>query len=197
MCIHLSFSYRKATQALNFFASQNGGEIDILRALKLIFFADRFHVRKYGRPITGDDYFAMAKGPVPSATKDIAERSDYVGGPAAQYAERFFDIPDKGKIRSILPMDNDELSETDVEALRFAWKKFGDDKDIVATSHQYPEWRKHESVLASASRSRMDFMDFLDDPLSEFDPCHKLSDKERDCRREQLKELSDIEAMWN
>ena len=197
MCVHLPFSYRKATQALNYFSVQNGGQIDLLRALKLIFFADRYHVRKYGRPITGDDYFAMGKGPVPSATKDIAENSDYMGDEARLYSERYIAQPAKGKINSRAQVDTEELSATDLEALKFAWQHFGRTYDIVAVSHQYPEWKRHETALTSASRSRMDFMDFLDDPPQGIEPCHILNDSERACRREQLKDLSAIEALWN
>ncbi len=39
----LKFDYKKATQALNFFAIKCGGKIDKMKALKLIFFADRYH----------------------------------------------------------------------------------------------------------------------------------------------------------
>src|ERR1700683_762715 len=47
---------RKATQALNYFAclSASGApfaEINKMKALKLLFFADRYHLRKYGRPV--------------------------------------------------------------------------------------------------------------------------------------------------
>lgn len=64
------FAYKKAAQTLNYFAIKNGGEIDKLHALKLVFFADRYHLRKYGRPITNDQYWAMRFGPVASGVKD-------------------------------------------------------------------------------------------------------------------------------
>ncbi len=63
-----SFSHRKATQALNFFAAKAGGKINKMKALKLVFFADRYHLRKYGRPVVGDEYLAMNYGPVASGT---------------------------------------------------------------------------------------------------------------------------------
>ena len=47
-----------------------------MKALKLVYIADRYHLRKYGRLITNDTYFAMNYGPVPSGTKDIAEASE-------------------------------------------------------------------------------------------------------------------------
>lgn len=37
---------------------------------KVLYQADRLHVARYGRPITGDRYVAMKHGPVPSATYD-------------------------------------------------------------------------------------------------------------------------------
>jgi hypothetical protein len=50
------FAYKKAAQTINYFAIQNGGEIDKLHALKRVYFDDRFHLRKYGRLITNDQY---------------------------------------------------------------------------------------------------------------------------------------------
>jgi hypothetical protein len=49
-----------------------------MKALKLIFLADRYHLCRYGRLITNDSYVAMKHGPVPSATRDIVESNDYL-----------------------------------------------------------------------------------------------------------------------
>ena len=38
---------------------------------KLLFFADRYHLRMYGSTITRDKYVAMEMGPVPSMTKTL------------------------------------------------------------------------------------------------------------------------------
>ena len=79
MCVHLNFDYQKATQSLTFFAEKEGGRIHKMKALKLVYLADRYHLRKYGRPITNDEYFAMPYGPVASGVKDIIEMSDFLG----------------------------------------------------------------------------------------------------------------------
>ncbi|UTP39807.1 Panacea domain-containing protein [Phenylobacterium sp. LH3H17] len=39
--------------------------------LKSMFFADRAHLNKYGRPITFDEYVAMPDGPVPSLAYNV------------------------------------------------------------------------------------------------------------------------------
>lgn len=78
-------THRKATQALNFMARQSGGRISRLKALKLLFFADRYHLRKYGRTVSGCTYYAMTHGPVASEAKSIAEDDDRLPSPARTY----------------------------------------------------------------------------------------------------------------
>jgi hypothetical protein len=55
----------KTVEALLFIVSRYG-EVGRFHALKTLYFADREHLRMYGRPITGDRYIAMDNGPVPS-----------------------------------------------------------------------------------------------------------------------------------
>src|SRR5450755_3821683 len=85
----LSIAHRKVAQALNYFARQDGGSINKLKALKLLFFADRYHLRKFGRPVSECAYFAMQHGPVASEAKHIAEECDQLPAPARAYARKF------------------------------------------------------------------------------------------------------------
>ena len=47
---------------------------DFHRVFKILYFADREHLSKYGRPITGDTYIKMSDGPVPTKLYDIFKR---------------------------------------------------------------------------------------------------------------------------
>jgi len=146
---NLPFDYRKAVQAINYFARANGGVITKLDVLKLIFFSDRYHLRKYGRPITNDQYWAMQFGPVASAVKEMAEL-DSLCGTERHYAERVFQkvIPEY-HLQSISPVDEDVFSDSDLEALAYVWTDFGSKRmNLVNITHQYPEWKKHEAALA-------------------------------------------------
>jgi len=197
MNIGFGFAYKKATQILNFFAIHNGGEIEKLHALKLVFFADRYHLRKYGRPITNDQYWAMKLGPVPGGTKDLFEL-DSASPLERHYSEDFFE---RGKnshsIRSIADVDQRVFSESDQEAVEFAWNTFGSKTGIVEKTHCYPEWQRHEAALSGgASRIPMDYMDFLETPESGANPCHTLSDEDQCDRREQLKEMATATVLW-
>lgn len=200
MCIHLHFDYQKATQALVFFIEKEGGRLNKMKALKLIYFADRYHLRKYGRPITNDEYFAMAYGPVASGVKDIAELSDFLGEQEKAYATQCVTLAAAPYIEARSPFDPNVFSKTDIEALEFAWKTFGQytEFELVELTHKYPEWKKHEQSLKIHSRITMRLEDFLDDPVEPgIDPCFPLSPEEKQDTLAELQELAHIEALWN
>lgn len=199
MCVHLPFKYKKAAQALNIFAIENGGVINKMKALKLVFFADRYHLRKYGRPITNDEYYAMPFGPVASGVKDIAEFSDFLGETEQEYAAQFIERPDQYTIRSKAACNEKVFSKSDLEALRYAWEKFGQVEEfaLVELTHQYPEWKRHESAIETTQRIKMFYEDFFEDPAPGVDKCFDLTPEEKADRLDHLKEISRIEAAWS
>src|ERR1700736_134394 len=197
-----SFSHRKATQALNFFAHRAGGSINKMKALKLVYFADRYHLRRYGRPVVGDEYVAMNYGPVASGTKDLAEMSDFLGEEEARYAKRFI-RPSESAITysSVADVEDKVLSESDREALEFAWSHFGrvERFTLAKLTHRYPEWKRHEPALRSkvVSRAPMNYRDFLEDPPAGVDPCYELDVKTREAVASGIDELAEFERRWH
>ncbi|MBQ9180774.1 SocA family protein [Candidatus Saccharibacteria bacterium] len=64
----------KVSQALGFLLSlDDNHKMDRVKLIKLLWAADRLHLRKYGRTISESDYYAMAHGPVCSLALDIAQ----------------------------------------------------------------------------------------------------------------------------
>jgi uncharacterized phage-associated protein len=199
MCTHLRFNLKKTTQAINFLAIKSHGQIDKIKAVKLIYFADRFHLRKYGRPITNDEYWAMEWGPVNSNTKDIADMNEeYLGVSEYTYASQYIEKPAKNVIKSIQEVNNKVFSQTDIEALNWAWETFGhlDGFTLADLSHEYPEWKKFKDIIESKtqSRVRMHYEDFFEDPGEEFEKCCVLSSEEKEDRIDTLIELDKISA---
>ena len=196
-----NFDHKKATQTLNFFASKAGGKINKLKALKLIFLADRYHLRKYGRLVTDDYYVAMKLGPIPSNIMDIAKINKYLNKTFKNYALKYIKAIDNGKqIESIKTADDSFFSDSDIEALNFAWNNFGhlDEWGISDFTHNYPEWERHENSIHSGSRVEDIILeDFFKDPdIDNINKCYELSDEERKLRREQLAELTYLETLW-
>lgn len=198
--IKFNFNYQKATQALNKFALKEGGEINKMKALKLIYFADRYHLRKYGRLITNDYYVAMENGPVASQTRDVADTTCYIGEIEKEYADTYVESKGRYYLKSKTAPDNDVFSDSDIEAIEFAWEKFGkyDKYQLRDLTHDYPEWDEHKEALRLKPRSRvpMDLNKFFDDPQTDVDKCFALSDEDREIRREYLQDMIQIESIW-
>ena len=196
----LTFSHRKATQTLNFFAGKAGGQINKLKALKLVFFADRYHLRQYGRPITNDEYHAMEYGPVPSGCKDLAEMSSFLDPNERSYAERFLKPSSQYDYASVAGVETPVFSESDLEALEFAWRHFGkfDKFRLAEITHAFPEWKRHAIALQSPDVSRipMSYRHFLANAPAAVDPAPALSPADQQLRDEEIEELQAIESLW-
>ena len=193
------FSHRKTTQVLNFFARQSGGEINKLKALKLVYFADRYHLRRYARPITGDEYLAMPFGPVASGAKDLAEMGDFLSDDERSYGAQFLAPVDRFSFRSTAEVEARALSESDRMALAWVWEKFGqmDSFKLADYTHQYPEWKRHEAALEGKRETRvpMCYRDFLEDPEPGLEVCHPLDDEQRRALAEGIQERFDAERI--
>lgn len=195
----LSIAHRKAAQALNFFARQDGGSINKLKALKLLFFADRFHLRKYGRPVSECAYFAMTHGPVASEAKHIAEGADKLSEPARAYTRKFVHKKGQYECAAVAEADPSVLSTSDREALDFAWRYFGrfSGFKLRDITHHYPEWKRHEHKLADTKRVPMDYADFFKEPDAGYIPCHTLTDEEREAALELFRQRQTFDKHWS
>jgi uncharacterized phage-associated protein len=192
---------RKSTQALNYFAHKAASgapmrRLNKMKALKLLFFADRYHLRKYGRPVSDCAYFAMKHGPVASEAKNVAEESTRLDNRSRSYAKRYVRKDDPYHFSSVGEVDDAILSKTDKEALDFAWQTFGHYSEfrLRDITHHYPEWKRHARALhAGHRRVKIDCSDFFADPDAGYNPCHELSARDRDLFRDRQA----FDARWS
>jgi len=171
--LNMLHNYDKITQVLNFFARKNSNSrIQKLKAIKLIWAADRYHMRKYGRLVSSDDYVAMKLGPVGSLTKRIAENDRIWLGEEILDETNKYVMPSKdGKmVISHDEVDERVFSNSDREALEFAWNTFGeyDGFTIADISHDYPEWLRYaESIRLGIQKcTDIELIDFFKDPTT-------------------------------
>lgn len=178
----LKADYKKVTQVINFFArSSRGNTINKMKALKLVWAADRFHLRKYGRPIIGDKYLAMEWGPVASKAKDIIEDTIVLVDEEKEYRAKYIKKVDSLNLKSLQEVDKDLFSQTDLESMEFAIKSFGkmNEFDLSELTHKYPEWKKFKESLVSGSINCGDisYHDFFKDPDNIKDDKFKMDEK--------------------
>ena len=193
-------SYKKATQALNFFAWKKDGKINKMKAIKLIYLADRLHLRKYGRPIVGDTYWAMKLGPVGSRVKRVAEL-DRMPEEAFSYAKKYIRPIDEKKhhIESVKSPDLDLFSKTDLECLETVYAAFGDKDqfELKDITHEYPEWKKHVKDLKTGKkRMPMNYDDFFAD-TEKNDPLFAQNKTDLNLAKESFDELREVSAFFS
>lgn len=123
--------------AVLYIIQQLGGEADMHKIFKILYFADQQHLGKYGRTITGDVYIAMNYGPVPSKTDDIfkAVRGDSFFSPGD--LKKLFHFKNHFKVVADQQPDLDYLSTSDLSCLNVAIAKCKDLNfaELTALSH--------------------------------------------------------------
>lgn len=125
MIANTLFDREKSMEAVLYIAQKIGGRKDMHKIFKTLYFADKVHLSRYGRSITGDSYIAMSYGPVPSRTDDIfkAVRGDSYFSNRAEELKGYFHFINKYVIEADKDADLDYLSDTDVECLDYAINK--------------------------------------------------------------------------
>ena len=130
--------------------------------MKMMFYADKFHIIKYGMPIIGDRYIKMPNGPVPSFVLDaIHKDGSKLTHEAFQIIEDALDFTKNGnKICTTAKREPkmEYFSDTDIECLDLAFE-FCKDKSFATLknlTHEEPSW-----VNARDNRE-MDYKLFVD-----------------------------------
>jgi uncharacterized phage-associated protein len=126
--IRFSFDHNKLTAVLTFFASHLD-DLDALKSAKLLYFADKRHLLRYGRPIIGDNYFGMDHGPVPERAYDqIKSALDHNHSVVAPHLAQYLIVdtsPQYPRFKAKCAPDMDMLSDSDVEVLEEILAEYG------------------------------------------------------------------------
>ncbi len=124
--ITFQFNAEKTAEAIIYLAQQMR-QPTFMAIAKLLYFADKTSLELYGRSITGDSYFAMQHGPVPSGAYDMmkAARDTDSFGFHVEYERHI--APDRDANRS-------RFSESDLQCLA----------QVIAAYGNYPVWQLRE-----------------------------------------------------
>lgn len=160
--IRFRFDPEKLVAALAFFASRGVPDLDVMKTLKLLYFADKTHLLRYGRPIIGDDYYGMEHGPVPSNAYDIIK--DAIANrnvPPQDLVERYIEVQAVGDLHQITakqPPNMDVFSDSDVEVLEETIRRYGQVKalELRRLAHEEPDVKHADAERAKTHRLRAD-----------------------------------------
>ena len=171
--IRFRFDPPKLVQALTFFAERGVRDLDKMKAAKLLFHADKYHLLKYGRPVIGDQYACMEYGPIPSASlnvmNDVVAADRHFPPVAKDLFDEYLTVETSifrryPVFRARKNADLDVFSESDIEALEHARKNYGAKSawELSEESHEEPAWRIANEHRAPSSSVIMDYRLFFE-----------------------------------
>lgn len=154
--------YEKAIEAMVWLANKNPG-IDIYHVSKVLYYAEKTHLNRYGRPILGATYIKMPYGQMPSEIRDIITHNTLMVEP--DYLECFSSAVEVNKEHyyELTPRreaDTNYFSGTDIECLeeslnKYKDKSFGELKRISHAENSYRE--------TSELQDKIDYLLMVDD----------------------------------
>jgi uncharacterized phage-associated protein len=131
-----SYNARKAAQEIAYLAMKTRPAcLPILKAVKLVYLADRESLERFGFPILDEPHVSMPHGPVNSTTYSHIngeEDLDACGWSAVLQARENHQV---APVQGLSVDDLDELSDADISCLDAVWERFGD-----MTKWQIREW---------------------------------------------------------
>ena len=115
-------------QMAAFFADSEGGEINVLKLMKLLYLADRESMRRHGHSISNDDMFSLPHGPILSKAYRLANQ-EAAAAEQQIWREWFADrIQGDRALTLCTSVSREKLnyfSELDIEILQAVWNQFG------------------------------------------------------------------------
>ncbi len=170
------FKLDKAIVAMQLLLQMYGGEVNLHKLFKTLYFAEQKHLVRYGRAIVGDRYIAMKAGPVPSNIYDLVklirgDNSYFTTSNSEIDLKSIFQIHSGHKIKQLSSyFDKSFLSESDIECLS---ESFGENKDLNFTklsekSHDLA-WKNADrnddispTLIASAGGAKEELLKYIE-----------------------------------
>ena len=156
-----AFHEGKAIEAMALIAKLLPG-VSPLYVSKILFYAEKWHLNRFGRPILADTYIAMPLGPVPSTVKNFIDHNWAWVAKPEQFDEAVRVEKKEGFYRLYSGKrapNTDLLSPSDVACLEEAVKFCSDKKpeELSALTHHEKAWRE------APANGAMDYELFIDD----------------------------------
>jgi uncharacterized phage-associated protein len=142
------FDEKRTAQAAAFLLNRAGGQLHVLKLMKLMYLSERESLRKYGDTITGDSFVSMQNGPVLSMMLNmlngfVKTTQDGWDRWISDRAEHLVELNTERRAANFEDT-LDALSESDVECLDAVWRQFGHMSrwKLVEYTHSdaCPEW---------------------------------------------------------
>jgi hypothetical protein len=180
--VEFVFDIDKTVAAAAFLAKKNDGSISTFFLMKMLYAAERDALSSWHRPITGDTFFAMKKGPILSRTYSLVNYE--IAGSNSDMIKWAKHFPKREGHTIQLKEDPDFefLSQLEVEALEKAFgfimgleKSSGVIADVL--HKMWPEWK--DPTQFGAKAVAMTLEDILSEVVEDESMVREIADEIR------------------
>jgi hypothetical protein len=122
--VNFRFDITKATEAACQFLKREGGSINIMKLVKLVYLLDRLSVARRGIPVVGGAYFSLPNGPITSEFLDLINSGCLWGVAECRWEEFVSDRKDH-EIGMIKEASRDHLSDSEIDLIDAIYQEHG------------------------------------------------------------------------
>ncbi len=155
--VNFRFNLPKATEVACEFLERAGGQIHIMKLVKLVYLLDRLSVDRRGIPVVGGDYLSMRNGPVTSELLDLINAGRLSGETDPRWEQAISDRIDHEVKLEIKPV-REHVSAAELELVDAIWGEHGrrDQWQLVDWCHAHcGEWTPLARGCAPIAVERM------------------------------------------
>ena len=152
MSFRYRFDERKATQVAALFIRKNGGALNYMKLIKLLYLANREAFRRWGRPIVLDGYFSLPYGPI--LTKVLSLVNEQLSPDAQSYWKDHISAPAAYDVKLERDPGLDNLNRAEIALVSEIFRQYRDmnEWELVRWCHaNLSEWADPEGSCLEIS----------------------------------------------
>lgn len=135
------FREDKTTQATAILLKLNGGQMNYMKLIKLLYIVDRQALLSWGRPVTYDTYVATDKGLVLNQTLSLINEGVEPGYEC--YWSKWISEIEHSSVKLLAECPTEELSEAEIELIHNVFDQYRhiDKWELSNIFYQFSEWQ--------------------------------------------------------
>lgn len=140
--VNFRFDITKATEVACQFLKREGGSINIMKLVKLVYLLDRLSLAKRGIPVVGGTYFSLPNGPITSEFLDLIN-SGCLWGAKECYWDEFISDRANHEVKMVKEPSRDHISDSEMALIDAVYQEHGKKNqwELRDWCHEHcPEW---------------------------------------------------------
>ena len=122
--VSFRFDVTKATEVAGQFLKREGGAMNIMKLVKLVYLLDRASVAKRGVPVVGGAYFSLPNGPITSEFLDLVNSGSLWGLQDCRW-EEFISGRQNHDVELIKDTGREHLADSEMELIEAVYAEHG------------------------------------------------------------------------